>query len=242
MEWIQPFILGFMGSFHCIGMCGPLVIALPLQNDSPRTRMTGIMLYHTGRIITYGMMGLTFGLLGFGLYIWGIQQWVSLAMGLAMIISVAFPLLLNGNQPSGWSERLFLPVKRQFGRFLKSRGFFSVWMIGLLNGLLPCGLVYIALAGALMTNSPVNGALSMLIFGAGTIPALTGLALLGNAFGTVIRKKFRGIIPYLVLFIGVLFVLRGMNLGIPYLSPKMSSQAAQKTEQFQKPECCSEKP
>lgn len=242
MDFISPLVIGLLGSLHCLGMCGPIAVALPLRESSWATRVVSGLLYNAGRTVTYGIMGLLFGLLGLGLHIWGIQQWVSLGMGTLMILSVAFPVLFSENRFSGWYDRFFGKIKGLFGRFFGQRTYYSVSMIGLLNGLLPCGLVYIALAGALMTKTPVEGAFYMILFGLGTIPALLALSLLGNAFGSILRKRMQGVIPFLILLIGVLFVLRGMNLGIPFISPKMEPPAKQKTEEFQKPKCCHDEP
>jgi sulfite exporter TauE/SafE len=176
--------------------------------------------------------------MGLGLHIWGIQQWVSLLVGTVMIFSVGFPVIFKPRRTVPWYDRLLSQIRKMFSKYFGVRTYLSAWMIGLLNGLLPCGLVYIALAGALLTSTPVNGAIYMVIFGLGTIPALLGLSLLGNVFGNALRSRIQGVIPFLVLFIGVLFVLRGMNLGIPYVSPKMDPVVKQKTEEFQKPECC----
>jgi sulfite exporter TauE/SafE len=222
-------------------MCGPIALALPLKSHSWSARFLSSLVYHTGRMLTYGFLGLLFGLLGLGLYIWGIQQWVTLALGTIMILSVGFPLLFHGRGVRFlWYDKLMSAVKKLFARFFCVQGWLSLFIIGLLNGLLPCGLVYIALAGALLTTTPLNGALYMMAFGLGTIPALMGLSILGNAFGQVFRRRIQGVTPFLVLIIGVLFVLRGMNLGIPYLSPKMDPPVKHQTEEFQKPECCRE--
>lgn len=239
MEFLQPFLIGLLGSLHCLGMCGPIALALPLKSDSWGTRFFSSLVYHTGRTVTYGILGLIFGLLGLGLYIWGIQQWVTLGVGTVMILSVGFPLLFRGkgfNFP--WYQKMLGIIKKLFARYFGVQGWLSLFIIGLLNGLLPCGLVYIALAGALLTTTPWNGALYMVAFGFGTIPALLALSLVGSAFSQLVRRRIQGVTPYLVLIIGVLFVLRGMNLGIPYLSPKMDPPVKQQTEEFRKPECC----
>jgi uncharacterized protein len=239
MDWIQPLIIGLLGSFHCLGMCGPIAVSLPLKENSWETRIISSLLYNLGRIVTYILLGLIFGFLGLGISIWGIQQWISIAVGTVMILSVAFPVIFHGNSIIRGIDILFTGFKKLFGRFFGFRTYSSIWIIGLLNGFLPCGLVYIALAGALISTSPLHGALYMLVFGLGTIPALLIISLVGNIFSQAFRSSVRKIIPFMVIMIGILFVLRGMNLGIPYLSPKMDQQQKQhKTEELQKPECC----
>ncbi len=238
MDFWQPLIIGLLGSFHCMGMCGPIALSLPLKEKSWHTRVISGVLYNLGRVTTYIFLGLIFGSLGLGIHVWGIQQWVSIGVGAIMILSVAFPILFHGSNLTSGLDTLFAGFKKYFGRFFGFRTYMSTWVIGLLNGLLPCGLVYIALAGALVSSSPADGALYMMIFGLGTIPALLSLSLLGNLFSMAFRRRMQMLIPFLIILIGVLFVLRGMNLGIPYISPKMEQPQKHQTEQFQKPKCC----
>jgi len=159
MDFLQPLIIGLLGSFHCMGMCGPIAVSLPLKENSWETRIISSLLYNFGRIITYFLLGLVFGLLGLGISIWGIQQWVSIGVGALMILSVAFPVVFHNGGITRGMDSLFTGFKKLFGRFFGFRTYTSIWMIGLMNGFLPCGLVYIALAGALISTSPVNGAL-----------------------------------------------------------------------------------
>jgi uncharacterized protein len=239
MDFLQPLIIGLLGSFHCMGMCGPIAVSLPLKENSWGTRIISSLLYNFGRILTYILLGLIFGLLGLGISVWGIQQWVSIGVGTLMILSVAFPVIFHNRGIARGMDSFFAGFKKFFGRFFGFRTYLSVWIIGLLNGFLPCGLVYIALAGALISTSPVNGAIYMMVFGLGTIPALVILSLAGNIFSQSFRSSIRKVIPFLIILIGVLFLLRGMNLGIPYISPKMDQQQKNhKTEELQKPECC----
>ncbi|MCX6278912.1 MAG: sulfite exporter TauE/SafE family protein [Bacteroidetes bacterium] len=238
MDYIQPLIIGLLGSFHCLGMCGPIAVSLPLREKSLETKVFSSLLYNLGRVTTYSFLGLIFGLLGLGLHIWGIQQWASIAVGTIMILSVGFPILFHGGKITTIFDGLLMGFKKYFGRFFGFRTYTSIWMIGILNGFLPCGLVYVALAGALLSTTPWNGAFYMIIFGIGTVPSLLVLSLLGNFFTAAIRRRMKGSVPFLILIVGILFVLRGMNLGIPYLSPKMEASQKTKTEQFQKPKCC----
>jgi sulfite exporter TauE/SafE len=238
MDFWQPLIIGLLGSFHCMGMCGPIAVALPLKSNSWQTRIFSGLLYNFGRIFTYVFLGLVFGLLGLGIHLWGFQQWVSIGVGAVMILSVAFPVIFHGSKMTWGLDALFSGFKELFGRFFGFRTYLSTWMIGLMNGFLPCGLVYIALAGALVSPSPAEGALYMMVFGLGTVPALLSLSLLGNVISMAFRRRIQKLLPFLIILIGVLFVLRGMNLGIPYISPEMEQQQKQTKEQLQKPDCC----
>jgi sulfite exporter TauE/SafE len=213
-------VLGLMGSFHCAGMCGPIAIALPLQGNTTGKKIFGGTLYNLGRTVTYGFMGAIFGLLGQGIVMIGFQQKVSVIMGAVMIISVLFPALFKNQYRMDKSWFSFVgKLKKSIGGLFSVRSYSSLFFIGLLNGLLPCGLVYMAIAGAIGTGSVTNGTLYMILFGLGTIPMLLAISLAGNMMSHSIRKKVNKLIPILIVVVGVLFILRGLSLGIPFLSP-----------------------
>ena len=213
-------LLGFAGSFHCLGMCGPIVVALPLHGNTLTQKIYGGTLYDLGRTVTYGVMGAIFGLLGQGLELVGFQQVVSVVMGVLMVISVLFPSLFrNQYDLTKSSFKLVGKLKKSISNMFSVRSFQSLFIIGLLNGLLPCGLVYIALAGALATGNAATGTLYMVLFGLGTIPMLLALGVAGNVVSAQARKKINRLIPVLVVIVGIFFILRGLNLNIPFLSP-----------------------
>lgn len=221
MDWIQAFIIGLLGSFHCAGMCGPIALALPIKNISLFTKLSSSFLYNTGRIITYGILGLVFGLLGRGLYLGGLQQWTSIAAGSIMILSVIFPLFVKKIDLTSRVSKTLSVVKKGLSSFLKVRSYTSIFIIGLLNGILPCGLVYIALAGAIVSSHPLNGIIFMIFFGLGTLPMMFVLPLIGTIINLKYRKIVSKITPIIIIIIGTLFIIRGLNLGIPYLSPQI---------------------
>ncbi len=217
---ISALTLGLMGSFHCVGMCGPIAVALPLKNDNWFTRIFGGVLYNLGRAITYGLMGLVFGLVGQGLKLGGFQQWVSIIMGSIMVLSVFFPFLFRNKVNFDKMVAVYVGrLKSKFGYLFTARSYQSLLIIGLLNGLLPCGLVYMAIAGAIATANVVSGIAFMFVFGLGTMPLLLLVSLAGNVISTSLRNKIRKFIPIIIVIIGLLFILRGLNLGIPYVSP-----------------------
>jgi Uncharacterized conserved protein len=237
MDLITPLTIGLVGSLHCIGMCGPIVVALPLKNKNTLTKILGAVLYNSGRVVTYSFLGILFGLLGKGIHMAGFQQWTSIILGIAMIVSVLFPVIFReriiiGNLLAGMAARLISRLKKLFA----SRSYHSLILIGLLNGLLPCGLVYVAIAGAINSGSVLKGSLFMTLFGVGTIPLLLIASLAGNAVGQTVRSKMQRAVPYFVFFLGVLFVLRGMSLGIPYISPAAEKLAPK--EMVEKGSCC----
>lgn len=215
---ITALILGLMGSFHCAGMCGPIALALPLRGDNAFQLVSGGLLYNTGRTLMYGLMGAFFGLIGLGFSMIGFQRWISIAMGGIMILSVLLPALFR--RVSGISK---LPVtghlREAISRLFRKRSYGGLFLIGLLNALLPCGLVYMAIAGAIGTGSVVSGILFMIAFGLGTIPLMLAISIAGNIISLTVRNSINRIIPYMVVVIGLIFILRGLSLGIPYLSP-----------------------
>lgn len=237
MDFITPLTIGLIGSFHCIGMCGPIVVALPLKKHSMLSKITGAVLYNSGRVLTYSILGILFGLLGKGIHMAGFQQWTSILLGVAMIISVLFPFVFREKITisglfSGFAARLILKLKKLF----TDRSYFSLLMIGLLNGLLPCGLVYVAIAGAINSGNILSGALFMMLFGIGTIPLLLIATLASDAIGQKVRSKMQKVVPYFVFMLGVLFILRGMSLGIPYVSP--TSEKLAPKAMVEKGSCC----
>ena len=237
MDLITPLTIGLIGSFHCIGMCGPIVVALPLKKHTLLSKITGTVLYNSGRVITYSVLGILFGLLGRGIHLAGFQQWTSILLGVTMIISVLFPFVFRekitvGKLFSGFAARLILRLKKLF----TDRSYSSLLMIGLLNGLLPCGLVYVAIAGAINSGTVVTGALFMMLFGIGTIPLLLIATLASDAIGQRIRSRMQKAVPYFVFLLGVLFILRGMSLGIPFISP--TSEKLAPVSIVEKGSCC----
>lgn len=213
-----------LGSLHCVGMCGPIALAVPVLGTSNISRVFSILVYNFSRITTYSLLGIIFGTLGKELHLAGFQQAVSITVGIILIGSILFPFLLK-KQISKVTPSLFLVnvLKEKFRFFLKRKSFYSVVGIGLINGLLPCGLVYVALAGAINTGSPINGAFYMALFGMGTIPAMLALSSF-KTFSLTFKnqKMIRKIIPVFVVAMGILFILRGLDLGIPYISPHLS--------------------
>lgn len=216
MELWTALLLGFVGSAHCAGMCGPLALALPAIGRSRAMFVLGRALYNAGRLVTYAAMGAVFGGLGKGLAMAGLQRSVSIAAGAAilasLLVSSRFALGLPATTAVGW-------LKSGLGKVLAMRSLGSVFLLGLLNGLLPCGLVYAACAGATASGSSLNGATSLLAFGLGTVPMMLGLGLAGPRLRTTLRFQLQRFVPVSLAIVGGLLILRGLALGIPYLSP-----------------------
>jgi len=181
MELWTAFTLGFIGSFHCLGMCGPIALALPVKSKSTWAFVANRLTYNLGRISTYSIIGLLFGLLGLGLALSGIQKGVSVGLGILVILVVLLPKAFTqwGN-PTGLLNRGVNWLKQKMQLQFRKRGYLSTYTIGLLNGLLPCGLVYLAAAAAVLNNTPWEGAIYMAAFGAGTLPAMLFVIFAGN--------------------------------------------------------------
>ncbi|MCS5488795.1 sulfite exporter TauE/SafE family protein [Algoriphagus limi] len=216
MLW-TAFLLGFLGSFHCVGMCGP--IALAVGNAGNSGFLWNKVLYNLGRSVTYAALGLVIGFLGFSLSLTGIQQGFSIGMGVLLVL-----LSLNYKKSEQiltipWLSGVVYWVKSKLSYFLKKGGKPAFFATGLANGLLPCGMVYMALIAALGFQNPYLGATYMFFFGIGTIPLLLFLMFSGKLISLKTRLNFQKAIPYLGVLLGVLFIFRGLGLGIHGLSP-----------------------
>lgn len=217
---LTAFIFGLISSFHCIGMCGSIALMLPVDRDNQAKKVTQILTYHIGRLLAYASIGLVFGLVGRGLYLAGFQQKMSIFIGVAMILVVLIPERVfakyNFSKPV---FRFISKIKSRLGSQFKNKSYKSLFTIGFLNGFLPCGMVYVALFGAIAMQNELFGVLYMILFGLGTVPMMSSVVYL-NLFLTVpVRNKIQKIIPIFAIIIGILFIFRGLGLGIPYLSP-----------------------
>jgi len=219
MLW-TALVLGLAGSFHCIGMCGPIAFVLPVDRSSKVKLFSQIFLYHFGRLLSYSIIGLLFGFIGKGLYLAGFQQRLSILVGVIMIVLIIIPVsILNKFSFSKPLYKIISIVKQKLGIYLNKKSNKALFSIGFFNGFLPCGLVYMALIGSISTGNAFQGSLYMTLFGLGTIPLMTAAVLLGNFVNLSIRARIQKAIPIFVVIIGLLFILRGLGLGIPYISP-----------------------
>lgn len=217
---ISAFILGLLGSFHCVGMCGPIAFMLPIDRSNSVKSFLQITSYHIGRLIAYGIIGLLFSLLGRSFYLFGLQQQISILTGVVMILFIIYPKLGSNFQTLIKPLTiLVVKLKSALGNQLKKKQKRVFILLGLLNGFLPCGLVYIAVFGALVMPSVIYGTSYMIFFGLGTVPLMVATTFLGNFTSNYIKSKFQKVIPYIVVVIGVLFIIRGLGLDIPYVSP-----------------------
>lgn len=224
------FIFGLISSFHCIGMCGPIAMMLPVDRANQAKKVSQILTYHVGRLTAYASIGLVFGLVGRGLYLAGMQQKLSIFIGIAMILVILIPEKVFAGY--NFSKPVFVlisKVKSTLGKQFKNKSYQSLFTIGLLNGFLPCGMVYVALFGAIAMQNESFGVLYMLLFGLGTVPMMSSVVYLQSFLTISVRNKIQKAIPYVAVTMGILFVLRGLGLGIPYVSPSDMSLFVQAT-------------
>ena len=242
MEIFTGFVIGLLGSLHCIGMCGPIALALPAGKFKSIRFYFGRIYYNLGRVVTYSFFGLVFGIIGKNFAMAGLQNWVSIISGAGIIIIVLFPQRIKTNALSKLPfYRVTDKIKNAFGGLFKSGSLTAMFSIGILNGFLPCGFVYVGLAGALTAGGILPGILYMAFFGLGTLPVMFLTSVIGNFVSVGIRQKLTKVIPVLAILLAVIFILRGLNLGIPFISPKSEKMMLMEKMQEgdrKKPPCC----
>lgn len=228
MEIWTGFAIGFLGSFHCIGMCGPIALALPVFQESYFKLLLGRILYNLGRVFTYALFGAMFGLFGSSLALVGMQQNVSIAIGVIMLIVILMPRKYKNKISDIYIyKEISNFVKSSFLKLSRKKSNRSMFYIGIINGFLPCGFVYVAVAGAVSTGTVLEGTAFMALFGMGTFPIMLAASLAGKYVNIGLRKKINKLIPVFAAILAIIFILRGLNLGIPYLSPKLTHTPVQ---------------
>lgn len=218
------FLMGLLGSLHCAVMCGPLMLSLPIQKTSYLKSAFQLLLYQFGRVLVYTSMGVLVGWVGSSFTIFANQQTLSLIIGMILVVFVILQFSgFYSKNLNNLQYKIVAPISKLMGKLfgLPLWGFFA----GLLNGLIPCGMVYLALATALNTATIQGGATFMFLFGLGTTPLMLMISLGGIYLKRYIKFDTRRLIPYFMLFIGILFIMRSADLGIPFLSPNSGHHA-----------------
>ena len=194
---LTAFILGLAGSLHCAGMCSPLAFAVANMN---RTVWLNRLVYNAGRIMTYGVMGAIVSSIGVALPLEKFQTGLSIGMGVMLIflglIGSAWIRIPNRVNPL-YPISLFL--KDKFSNLIRHKGVPSIFVMGSLNGLLPCGLTVIALTSCLIFPSILDGFYFMITFGLGTLPVMLGLSSM--IFWTIRKFQFNAARANAVLLI-----------------------------------------
>lgn len=217
------FGIGLLGSLHCVGMCGPLALALPTGRLNPVDRILSIIFYNSGRAFTYALLGLLIGITGSSIAFFSAQQWVSVISGMLIImyfISNYTIFQIRFKPFRQFQESIKNGIGKRIHAGLKAPSYF---MVGLLNGLLPCGLVYVAIAAALPAGSVMASAGFMLAFGLGTMPAMMAMMVMKGRIKPKLSFALNKILPAFLLILGFLLVLRGSGLGIPFISPEATA-------------------
>jgi uncharacterized protein len=216
--------LGFISSMHCVGMCGPLALALPIDHLSFSNKIAATTLYHAGRIITYILLGILFGTVGKGFYLAGWQQAFSVATGIIMLLIIIFYFGLKKCFRLKWVENFNWTIQKSIGYFLSKRNYSSYFLLGFANGLLPCGMVYIAIGTALVTGDPLHSAIFMAGFGLATVPALLLLTGISKSLNAMVRNRIKRITPFIMALVATLLIVRGINTNISYPAPLKQQQ------------------
>ena len=218
MDFGIAFALGLLGSLHCAAMCGPLMLALPVAPGGAGRFVAGRIIYQLGRVMTYCLLGVVAGLIGKSIFLAGLQRWLSISLGVAILLGFLVSKKISVSTPV---VRLVTGLKTAMSAQLRQRSLRSLALLGMLNGLLPCGLVYVAMAGAVSRGTLLNAVFYMAFFGLGTLPTMLGISLSGKLFPLAFRLKLRSTIPVGVCLLAGLLILRGLALGIPYVSPAL---------------------
>ncbi len=225
--YLAGFLFGLLGSIHCVGMCGPIALALPPGTNN-RAFWQGRINYNLGRSLTYALMGAVLGVIGFGAYLAGFQEMISIIGG-ALIILVALIAVMWGKTDWMQLQPLWLPISllhKWMRKLLQLRSPTGMLGVGLLNGFLPCGFVYVALAGALVSGSAIDGMIYMFLFGMGTFPIMFLTASSNKLISVDMRARLQKAVPFAAMALGGLLILRGLSLGIPFLSPALGGDPA----------------
>ncbi len=238
MELWTAFLIGLAGSLHCIGMCGPIVLALPGQGFTKTSFLASRILYNSGRMVSYMILGIVSGLLGAGIRMIGFQHWLSIGLGVLILLAVFLPpKRLSKLFPAKAWNAFDRKMKELWGKLFKRQSVWSLLMIGFLNGFLPCGLVYMAMAGAAVATTIPGSVAFMAMFGIGTFPIMLATSYAGNFISLKLRKAIYKLIPVGGVILAALLILRGLSLGIPYVSPKITMEEKDGVEVIDI-ECC----
>lgn len=212
MELWTGFTLGLLGSFHCIGMCGPIALSIPGENRSTHAMILKGILYNSGRIFTYSILGFGLGILGMGATVAGYQNILSILLGALIILFTVLPRVRMPGSLQKAYDRFNRYVIRYISVLFKERSILSSFLIGLLNGLLPCGFVVTALAVALITSTALHSSLYMALFGLGTFPVMMLMNLAPGFISPKLRNRLRPFSVYFAVIIGLLLIVRGTML------------------------------
>jgi sulfite exporter TauE/SafE len=214
----SAFIMGFIGSLHCVGMCGPIAMMLPADTSKRWKFITGRVLYNSGRILTYGFLGLFVGFIGESTSYFISQKSLSIILGILILVGVFLPKTLQNKislNPQIFRFTNF--IKTSLSALFKKHSFATQFSFGILNGLLPCGLVYAALSGAFLTERITDGMAFMMLFGLGTLPMMLGISLGATWLRKTFALKLPKLIPITYSILAIWLIIRGFNAAYPHI-------------------------
>ena len=211
---ITGFLLGLMGSLHCAAMCGPLVLMTPVVGSSRKSFVASRLVYHAGRILVYGLIGILFGLIGESIVFAGLQRWLAVITGVAMISAFFVATTLKAKL-----TRIPIAIKARFASLLRRRSYNSIFALGATNGLLPCGLVYMAAMASVAAGGLLGSMVSMIFFGLGTLPMLMAISILGKRLSLSRVPALQKLAPVAVVLVGVLLIIRSEPVGLFTIGP-----------------------
>ena len=215
MLW-TAFTIGLLGSLHCVGMCGPIALALPYKKESKGRIVASGLLYNLGRVTTYSFLGFFIGIIGKGVFLAGYQQTLSILLGIMMLVIAIFSIPVESKITTlSFIQKPYAKLKKLLGRFLTQNSWKSLYITGILNGFLPCGLVYMAIIGAVSMTSIGEGVAYMALFGLGTIPLMLLVSVAGGMASIRFRKIIRKLYPIFMLLFAALLIARGLNFEVP---------------------------
>ncbi|WP_316829647.1 sulfite exporter TauE/SafE family protein [Pedobacter aquatilis] len=223
------FLMGLFGSLHCALMCGPIMLGLPLKKAKLLQSAFQLLLYQFGRISIYTILGIAVGGMGNSIRVFSDQKTLSITIGTILLLFTILQFSKSyRNRYIAIQLKLLNPLSKLMGKLFN----IPLWGLfaGMLNALIPCGMVYLALATALNTGSLETGAQFMFLFGLGTTPLMLMISLGGIFLNKYIRFSSQKLIPWFVFFMGLLLILRSADLGIPFLSPKTNNSYSHSAE------------
>lgn len=219
MITVLPYLaisMGLISSFHCVGMCGPIALALPVHKGTRTQQIAGVLAYNAGRALTYAMFGMVIGAFGASLEWLGVLRYAFIAVGGAMLVFVFWPsgLVHRLHMPLFWQKTIGL-LRQRMAIYLKKGDLSGMLLLGMLNGAIPCGMVYMALLSSVATGSVWGGGAFMVLFGLGTMPAMLALGMAKQQFTPALRTRIRKLTPILVAIAGIWLIARGITASVP---------------------------
>lgn len=218
------FLIGLVGSMHCIAMCGPLAIVA--NRIGKNQNVINSIIYNFSRIAIYVLLGLLFGLIGQVAIVNGLQKWLSVILGISVVV-LSLTMFLKP-QLNNYLTGQFGVVFKLLGKMNRpgQRGFKNTALLGVVNGFLPCGLVYMGVAGAIVQTTQLNSALFMLAFGLGTLPMMFSLTFSGSKLLSLVRGNYKRVLSIGLFSFGVFLVYRGIGMEFTEALTNMLNPAA----------------